>query len=67
MNKALLIAAVALVFATSLVIISSVAIQPAEADGSACPNKSGAAVPVDPNSPNAVNTQTLQLAAEPTV
>ena len=55
MNKTLLIAAVALVFASAFVMIGNVAIQSAQA----CPNKSnGAATPnANPNVPNALNTQ----------
>jgi hypothetical protein len=53
-NNSLLIASTALVFAISLVIIGSIAVQPAEASGPGCPNKRAAASIVDPN---AVNTQ----------
>jgi hypothetical protein len=67
MNNKLLLIAASLVLATSLVMIGSISIQPAEAGGSGCPNKGGAADTVDPNAPNAVNTQPPQLAADQTV
>ena len=57
-NNSLLIASTALVFAISLVIIGSIAVQPAEASGPGCPNKRAATAIVDPNAPNAVNTHT---------
>jgi hypothetical protein len=55
MNKTVLIAALALVFASAFVVIGNVAIQSAQA----CPNtSSGTAAPnVNPNVPNALNTQ----------
>jgi hypothetical protein len=57
-NKPLLIAAASLVLGTSLVMIGSIAIQPAEAGGAGCPKgERGAATTFDPNAPNAVNTK----------
>jgi hypothetical protein len=69
MNKILFIAGIALVFASALVMIGSIAIQSAEASGSGCPNKSGTAAPgVNPNVPNSLNTQSpSQSAAGQTV
>lgn len=60
-------AAMALVAASSLLIIDNVGFQPAEAGGANCPLKGGAATSIDPNAPSAVNTKTATLAVEPTV
>ncbi|MDQ3868774.1 MAG: hypothetical protein M3250_04350 [Thermoproteota archaeon] len=64
MNKALIITAVAVVLASSIVMIDSVALQRAEANGPGCSHKSGAAdtTTITPNTPNAVSTQTPSLA-----
>jgi hypothetical protein len=67
-NKVLLIAA-SLVLSTSLVMIGSIAIQPAEAGGAGCAKSEGggAATTFDPNAPNAVNTKTPPQLADQTV
>ena len=60
-------AAIAIVAASSVMLVGSVGIQPAEAGSDAnCPSKSGAATTIDPNAPNAVNTNT-QLTTQPMV
>jgi hypothetical protein len=66
-NKTFLMAALAIVAASSAMLVGSVGIQPAEAGSDAnCPSKSGAATTIDPNAPNAVNTNT-QLTTQPMV
>jgi hypothetical protein len=57
-NKMLVLAAIGIVAATSLVMVGTIAVHSAEASGPACPNKRAATAIVDPNAPNAVNTQT---------
>lgn len=42
--------------ASSILMIGGIGIQSAEASGPNCPSKGGAAAIVDPNAPNAVNT-----------
>ena len=60
-------AAIAIVAASSVMLVGSVGIQPAAAGSDAnCPSKSGAATTIDPNAPNAVNTNT-QLTTQPMV
>ena len=55
-NKMLVLAAIGIVVATSLVMVGTV--HSAEASGPGCPNKRAATAIVDPNAPNAVNTHT---------
>lgn len=43
---------------SSILMIGGIGIQSAEASGPNCPSKGGAAAIVDPNAPNAVNTDT---------
>jgi hypothetical protein len=57
-NKMLVLAAIGIVAATSLVMVGTIAVHSAEASGPACPNKRAATAIVDPNVPDAVNTQT---------
>ena len=60
-------AAIAIVAASSVMLVGSVGVQPAEAGSDAnCPSKSGAATTIAPNAPNAVNTNT-QLTIQPMV
>jgi len=42
-------------------------IQTAEAGGANCPSKGGAATAIDPNAPNAVNTNIPSITPQPTV
>ena len=52
-------AAFAIVAASSVMLIGGIWIQPAEAGSDAnCPSKSGTATTIDPNAPNAVNSNT---------
>ncbi len=56
-NKAILLCAMAFLAVSSiLMMIGGIGIQSAEASGPNCPSKGGAATNVDPNAPNAVNT-----------
>ena len=56
-NKAiLLLATIAFLAASSFLMIGGIGIQTAEAGGANCPSKDGAATAIDPNAPNAVNT-----------
>lgn len=60
-------AAIAIVAASSVMLVGSIGVQPAEAGSDAnCPSKSGAATTIDPNAPNAVNTNT-PLTTQPMV
>ena len=51
---------------SSFMMIGGIGIQSAEASGPNCPSKGGAAI-VDPNAPNAVNTNVLPVTPQPTV
>jgi hypothetical protein len=55
-NKAILLFATAFLAASSFLMIGGIGFQIAEASGPNCPSKGGAAAIVDPNAPNAVNT-----------
>jgi hypothetical protein len=58
-NKAFLMAAFAIVAASSVMVVDNIGVQPAEAGSDAnCPSKSGTATIIDPNAPNAVNSNT---------
>jgi hypothetical protein len=58
-NKAFLMAAFAIVAASSVMLVGSIGVQPAEAGSDVnCPSKSGAATTIDPNAPNSVNSNT---------
>jgi hypothetical protein len=66
-NKTFLMAAIAIVAASSVILVGSIGVQPAEAGSDAnCPSKGGAATTIDPNAPNAVNTDT-PLTTQPMV
>jgi hypothetical protein len=57
-NKAFLMAALAIVAASSVMLVG-IGVQPAQAGSDAnCPSRSGAATTIDPNAPNAVNSNT---------
>lgn len=67
-NKAiLLLATIAFLAASSFLMIGGIGIQTAEAGGANCPSKGGAATAVDPNAPNAVNTNIPPITPQPTV
>jgi hypothetical protein len=67
-NKAILLATMVIVAASSILLVGSIGTQPAEAGNDAnCPAKSGAATTIDPNAPNAVNTESQLLSSQPTV
>jgi hypothetical protein len=55
-NIAILLLATAFLTVSSFLMIGGIGIQSAEASGPNCPSKGGAAAIVDPNAPNAVNT-----------
>jgi hypothetical protein len=58
-NKAFLMAAFAIVAASSVMVVDNIGVQPAEAGSDAnCPSKGGTATTIDPNAPNAVNSNT---------
>ena len=60
-------AAIAIVAASSVILVGSIGVQPVEAGSdSNCPSKSGAATTIDPNAPNSVNTNT-PLTTQPMV
>ena len=46
--------------------IGGIGIQTAEAGGANCPSKDGAATAIDPNAPNAVNTNIPPITPQPT-
>ena len=67
-NKAILLATIVIVAASSILLVGNIGTQPAEAGSDAnCPTKSGAATTIDPNTPNAVNTGSQPLSSQPTV
>jgi hypothetical protein len=55
-NKAILLFVTAILAISSFLMIGGIGTQSAEASGPNCPSKGGAAAIVDPNAPNAVNT-----------
>jgi hypothetical protein len=56
-NKTFLMAAFAIVAASSVMLVGSIEVQPAEAGSDVnCPSKSGTATTIDPNAPNSVNS-----------
>jgi hypothetical protein len=67
-NKTIFLATIAVIAVSSILLVGSIGIQPAEAGSDAnCPAKSGAATTIDPNAPNAVNTESQPLSSQPTV
>ena len=66
-NKATLLATMAFLAVSSFLMIGGVGIQSAEASGPNCPSKGGAAAIVDPNAPNAVNTNIPPTIPQPIV
>jgi len=67
-NKAiLLLATISFLAASSFLMIGGIGIQTAEAGGADCPSKGGAATAIDPNAPNAVNTNIPPITSQPTV
>jgi hypothetical protein len=58
-NKAFLMAAFAIVAASSVMLVGSIGVHPAEGGSDVnCPSKSGTATTIDPNAPNSVNSNT---------
>jgi hypothetical protein len=67
-NKTILLATIAVIAVSSILLVGSIGTQPAEAGSDVnCPSKSGAATTIDPNTPNAVNTGSQPLPSQPTV
>ena len=69
-NKAILLATItALLAVSSFLMIGGIGVQTAEAGyGPGCNHKGGAATTtIDPNAPNAVNTDILAVTPQPTV
>ena len=66
-NKAILLATMVFLAVSSFLMIGGIGIQSAEASGPNCPSKGGAAAIVDPNAPNAVNTNIPPTTPQPTV
>lgn len=67
-NKAILLATIAFLAVSSFLMIGGFGIQTAEAgSGPGCNHKGGAATTIDPNAPNAVNTNIPPTTPQPTV
>jgi hypothetical protein len=67
-NKAILLASIAFLAVSSFLMIGGIGIQTAEAgSGPGCNHKGGAAITIDPNAPNAVNTNIQPTTPQPTV
>ncbi len=66
-NKAILLASIAFLAASSFLMVGGIGIQTAEAGGANCPSKGGAATATDPNAPDAVNTNIPPTPQQPTV
>jgi hypothetical protein len=66
-NKAILLCATAFLAVSSFLMIGGIGIQSAEASGANCPSKGGAAAIVDPNAPNAVNTDMALITPQPVI
>jgi hypothetical protein len=56
-SKLIILTTLAFLALSSIVMMSGIGIQLADASGPNCPSKSGAATTVDPNAPNTANTQ----------
>jgi hypothetical protein len=66
-NKAILLATMVFLAVSSFLMIGGIGIQTAEAgSGPGCNHKGGAATTIDPNAPNAVNTE-VPVTTQPTV
>jgi hypothetical protein len=66
-NKAILLATIAFLAASSFLMVGGIGIQIAEAgSGPGCNHKGGASATLDPNAPNAVNTNS-PITPQPTV
>ena len=57
-NKMLVLAAIGIVAATSLVMVGTITVHSAEASGPGCPNKRAATAIVDSNTPNSEYSNT---------
>jgi hypothetical protein len=66
-NKAILLATIAFLAVSSFLMIGGIGIQTAEAGGANCPSKGGASTTIDPNAPNAVNTNIPPITPQPTL
>lgn len=66
-NKAILLTTMAFLAVSSFLMLGGFGIQSAEASGPNCPSKGGAAAIVDPNAPNAVNTNIPPITPQPIV
>ena len=66
-NKAILLTTIVFLAASSFLMIGGIGIQTAEAGGANCPSKDGAATAIDPNAPNAENTNIPSTTPQPTV
>ena len=67
-NKAILLATIVIVAASSILLVGGISAQSAEAGSdNNCPTKSGAATTIDPNTPNTVNTGSQPLSSQPIV
>ena len=66
-DKAILLSTVVFLAVSSFLIVGGIEIQAADASGPNCPSKGGAATTLNPSEPNAVNTNTPQIAVQPTV
>jgi hypothetical protein len=64
-NTAILLATIAFLAVSSFLMIG-IGIQTAEAGGANCPSKGGAITTIDPNAPNAANTDIPPVSTQPT-
>jgi hypothetical protein len=65
-NKAILLVTISFLTASSFLVMGGIGIQTAEAGGANCPSKGDAATAIDPNAPNAVNTNIPPITPQPT-
>ena len=62
-NNVFLMVALAIVVTSSVILVGSIGVQPAEAGSDFnCPSKNGEATTIEPNAPNAVNSNTPLIA-----
>jgi hypothetical protein len=66
-NNAIILSTIAFLSVSLFLMIGGIGIQTAEAGGANCPSKGGAATAIDPNAPNAVNTNIPSITPQPTV
>ncbi len=66
-NKTIFLAAIAVVAASTYLMLGGIGVQSADASGPNCPSKGGATTTIDPNAPNAVSAEIPPASQQPIV